>query len=163
LEIIHEDIIKLIVRKTGDDPLYVHIYNLGPSWQIDGLIDNDGGGDYTIILPKTKLDFLSGYEEFEIEMTVPQFLVDKGQNHCEDILKVFLTSQPTSFAPLMLPKIPTSTKDIGGIIRGSHDLSGFLAGLSKPLRGAQDHVTSEDWACMTFLIRTAAKHIECVY
>jgi len=38
-------------------------------------------------------------------MTVPLAFKEKGERQCDDIIKVIVTSQPTSFVSLELPKL----------------------------------------------------------
>ena len=126
--------------KEGHD-LYLHPFNMGSSWQVE----NISGGDY-IVLPPPKTHFqtrafkagTTGVWEKKLKMTFPSALKEKGKDYCDDIIKIFVTRQPTSFLSLELPKLDnvrTSAKS------GAH-------------RGASDSHMTEDWDTVTFRIRT---------
>jgi hypothetical protein len=90
-----------------------------------------------------------------LQMTVPEYFRDRGQCECEDVIKVFVTSKPTSFAPFMLPKIPVSAEKVDKSVRGDHNqLSELLSGLATPIRGAADGISDEQWAAQSFVVRT---------
>jgi hypothetical protein len=148
LDVNHEGELSLTVRNTNDKPLYLYIYDLGPSWQIDSLICDNGGGDYKVMHPKKE-------EIMMLQMTVPDCLRDRGQCECEDVIKVFVTSKPTSFAPFMLPKIPIPAEKDDRSVRGDRNqLSELLSGLATPIRGEADGISDEQWACQSFVVRT---------
>jgi len=85
-------------------------------------------------------------------MEVPEFLQSQGKKRCEDIVKVFITSKPTSFPSMVLPEISDT---LGGVVRGSGDqLSNFLLELTTCFRG-QDHTAHEEWISQNFIICTA--------
>jgi hypothetical protein len=156
-DIKHNDKLSLVVQNAGDKPLYLHIYNLGPSWQINGLICDDGGGDYKVVLPKDDMKGHTGKEEMTLQMTVPETFRDRGQYQCEDIVKIFITSKPSSFSALVLPKIPIAAGALDGPVRGDHNrLSKFLSGLAIPFRGAEDDISDEEWVTRQFVVRTVA-------
>jgi hypothetical protein len=144
----HEGELSLTVQSTNDRPLYLYTYDLGPSWQIDSLICDDGGGDYKVIYPKKE-------EIMTLQMTVPECLRDRGQCECEDVIKVFVTSKPTSFAPFILPKIPVPAEKVDRFVRGTRNqLSELLSGLATPIRGAADSISDEQWIVQSFVVRT---------
>ncbi|KAF2189924.1 hypothetical protein K469DRAFT_561550, partial [Zopfia rhizophila CBS 207.26] len=68
----------------------------------------------------------------------PKALREKGAKHCDDIIKVFSTSQPTSFLSLELP-------ELGELMERSE--------FSKH-RGTGGYSLSEDWIALSFRIRT---------
>jgi hypothetical protein len=155
LDVKHNDELNFTIQNTNDKPLYLHIYNLGPSWQINGLIPNDGGGDYKVVLPKNNMNGHTGEKKITLQMTVPEPFRDRGEHVCEDIVKFFITSRPSSFAALVLPKILISGKDLDGPLRGNHNkLSEFLSELATPFRGTEDGILDEEWITRNFVIRT---------
>jgi hypothetical protein len=94
-------------------------------------------------------------EIITLQMTVPECLRDRGQCECEDVIKVFVTSKPTSFAPFMLPKIPTSAEKVDRFVRvNRNQLSELLSGLATPIRGAADGISDEQWAAQSFVVCT---------
>jgi hypothetical protein len=148
LDVNHEGELSLIVQNTNDKPLYLYIYDLGPSWQIDSVICDDGGGDFKVVPPKKE-------EIMTLQMTVPESLRDRGQCECEDVIKVFVTSMPTSFTPFILPKISISAEKVGRSVLGDRNhLSELLSSLATPIRGAADGISDEQWAARNFVVRT---------
>jgi hypothetical protein len=155
LDVNHADELSLTVQNLSDKPLYVAIFDLGPSWQIASLICEDGGGDYIVVPPKNDMIGNTGKTKIEWAMIVPDSFWKQGQNHCEDVMKVFVTNKPTSFAPLVLSKIPISVENVDRSVRGDHNqLSKFLSGLATPFRGAEDDIPDEEWVTRNFVIRT---------
>jgi hypothetical protein len=152
LEVKHNDHIELMVRNNSDKPLYLHIYDMGPSWQIENLLY----GEYEVVLPKNDKKGFSGESKKKMSMTVPDSLRNKGQYQCEDIIKVFITSMPTSFTRLVLDRIPASQEDLAKPVRGDPNrLPGFLSDLAMTtFRGG---VGAEEWASQNFVIRTVAE------
>lgn len=70
-------------------------------------------------------------------------------------MKVFITSRPTSFAPLVLPKIPISVENVYAPVRGDYSqLSKFLSELATPFRGAGGGISDDEWVTRNFVIRT---------
>ena len=127
-------------RKGGKD-LYLYIYNMGACWDIENIVR----GGYDVIPPygsnQDDEDFNQGTDgewSKDIEMTIPPEIIDRGQDHCDDIVKIFLTLQPTSFDLLELPEI--------GELVEEHRTSGS--------RGKGGNYLSEDWAALSFCIRT---------
>jgi hypothetical protein len=160
LRLKHHGDVTFIAENTSDATIYVHMYNLGPLWQIENLIDNNGGGDYKEVYPKNERERQSGQMKRTIEMTVPECLLSRGQDSCEDILKVFITSNPTSFSALTMGRIPLLVEEIeGGRTDYNHynGMSEFLAKLDKPSRGVDDNILDELWTTRNFLIRTTAE------
>lgn len=93
-------------------------------------------------------------------MRVPDWLRDLGARHCEDVVKVFVTTKLTSFPSLILPEIPLHVRHHGGVLRYDDELSTFLTDLTAPLRG-QDDLGQEAWATQNFIIRTKVNENEC--
>ena len=44
----------MVAQNTSDKPLYLYTCDLGPSWQIDSLICDNGGRDYKVVHPKKR-------------------------------------------------------------------------------------------------------------
>lgn len=146
VDVSHEAKIRLTVRNANDKPLYLYIIWLGPLWQIDDLICNDGGGDYKVLLPMQA-------ERYNLQMTVPRLLRDRGQYQCEDVIKVFVTSKPTSFAPLCLPKIPLSIDDVDDFMRDNNQLAEFLSDLATR-RDGESSISDCQWTTRKFVLHT---------
>lgn len=129
------------VQNVGSRTLYIHIYDMCPRWQIQNIVR----GGYHILPPQKPLEGYSGTLKTKLRTKLPPDLEETGQEVCEDVLKVFITSRPMSFLSLELPKLG-----------GPH---GEVKGLS-PSRISSDNVVddlAEDWAALGFVIRISAK------
>lgn len=86
-------------------------------------------------------------------MSVPDPLIKQGCNQCEDIFKVFVTSQSVSFSSLCVSRI-TATSDLVDPLRGKHgQLSQLLADLKGSLRGDGHSGADGAWATRSFIVR----------
>ncbi|KAI1086078.1 caspase domain-containing protein [Rostrohypoxylon terebratum] len=114
----------------GDKPLYLAVFNFTPSWKIVNLVSGSGGGDFMVVQPRDEEK--NGKETIQLQMEVPMPLQDRGEMHCEDIVKVFITNKPTSFPSMVLPEIPLRCKEVCGRVRGGggDQLSKFLSELT---------------------------------
>ncbi|KAL9609951.1 MAG: hypothetical protein Q9167_005324 [Letrouitia subvulpina] len=131
IEVRHGSIVELVMKNVGETDLYVHVYSLGPFWQIKGLLYSS----YESI-PKCNPDLgFKGMSSKKIRMAVPPAM--SGYGSCEDIIKVFVTSQPTSFDSLELPNL---------------DELGKASVRDRISRPSNDR--SEDWVALNFPIRT---------
>jgi hypothetical protein len=135
------------VENTSDKPLYMALFNFTPLWGILNLVSANGGGEYWILSQKEKL-------EVPLQMTVPEYLQSLGETRCEDIVKIFITSRPTSFPSMILPKIAPSADNLGRGVCDDEPLSKFLSELVTHFRGQDDQLNGE-WATRNFIIRTA--------
>ena len=131
IEVRHGSIVELVMKNVGETALYVHMYNLGPFWQVKGFLH----ASYEAI-PERNHDLgFTGMSSKKIRMTVPPAM--SGYGSCEDIMKVFVTSQPTSFDLLELPNLD----ELGKTKIGDR--------MSRP----SNHGL-EDWVALNFPIRT---------
>ncbi|OAQ64686.1 caspase [Pochonia chlamydosporia 170] len=125
LEVEHSDKVELIFENKGTTELCFYIYALGPLWQIQNIL----WASREIVQPqhifKTKL-----------KMEVPTEMRGRGINTCEDVIKIFITRQPTSFEVLELPKC------------------GELRPVKGTTRTELSRNLSDDWAALNFPIRT---------
>ena len=131
VEVQHGDIVELIMKNVGKTTLYIYVYNLGPLWQVKGMSPE--------IIPERHHDCdskFTGMASKKIKMTVPPTMKDYGS--CEDIIKVFVTSQPTSFDLLELPNLD----ELGKTNVGDRT--------DRP-----DNDELEDWVALSFPIRTS--------
>jgi hypothetical protein len=137
VEMEHDDRLELIVENKGDKELYLYVYNLGSCWQIENILR----GSYDVIPAKQNDRAFTGLLTKKLKMMVPPEMRDKGHRQCKDLIKVFVTSQPTSFDLLELPKlgepVNKNTTSRTGRDGGSH--------------------SSEDWATVNFPICTSLK------
>ena len=118
----------------GRKKLYVYIYNLGPRWEITNICR----ATYLTVPPRNITNGFTGQMRKTMKLVVPHEVKESGQHHCEDIIKVFVTSEATSFSLFELPKL-------GGIASARLVSTGVCRG---------DEDTTEDWATFNFQIRT---------
>ena len=118
-------------------PIYVYAFAMNCfDWEIEDLLK----ASRDVIPPKE-----SRYGNCEVgaagafNMRI-DFGLDEGQESCEDIVKVFITTQPTSFATIAMPKL------------------GLRASYEEPvLRKKRGGRESEDWAALTFRVRVVER------
>jgi len=131
IEVRHGNIVELVMKNVGETALYVHVYNLGPFWQVKGFLH----ASYESI-PKRNHDLgFTGMSSKKIRMTVSPAM--SGYGSCEDIIKVFATSQPTSFDSLELSNLDGLGK----------------ANVGDRMCRPSNHGV-EDWVALNFPIRT---------
>jgi hypothetical protein len=147
LEVKHGEELLLVVQNKGDRPLYLHIYDLKPSWQIQNILR----GEYQTLLPKNPKGLFSGVDKKKLKMTVPEFLTNRGQLWSEDVIKIFITLTPTSFAGMVLDELPTSLRKEephpGGKPR-------ILPAQAKTRDGEGGNEGPNDWTTRNFRVRT---------
>lgn len=142
------------VENLGGRPLYLAIFDFKPSWQITNLVSQAGGGDYMIVQPRGEDG--AGKEEIWLKMHVPESLKSRSDKRCEDIVKIFITSKPTSFPSMVLPELSLHAETLTRTAPGSDSqLLKFLSELATPFRD-QDHA-QEEWATQNFIICTIAE------
>lgn len=129
IEVQHDTILNIVMENKGEMTLYIHVYDLGPCWEINGIFC----GTYATIPARNP--YFTGISRTQIKMKVPPVL--REYRSCEDVIKVFITSQPTSFSSLELP--------IFDVLPKTHDKDR----ISEP-----DDYKSEDWVALNFPIRT---------
>lgn len=130
IEVQHDDIVELVMKNVGETALYVYVYNLGPLWQVKGMSHE--------VIPERNHDRewkFTGISSKRIRMTIPPAMSD--YRLCENIIKIFVTSQPTSFDSLELPNIDELGKTT----------------IEDRINRPDDH-ESKDWVAFNFPIRT---------
>ena len=137
IEVNHEDRVHLRVENKGNRDLYVFVYYLGSRWQIQNVLR----GTYEVVPPLSSDLGFTGLLKKKIVMKVPAEMVEKGHDYCEDIIKVIVTSRPTSFDMIELPKLGTTR----AVAKGLKIEQG---------RGGKE---AEDWMAFDFSVRTKLK------
>jgi hypothetical protein len=141
IEVEEGESLQLIVENNSTRyALCVHVYSMGASWEVGNILR----ADYEVVPPPLSNKSRewrkgsSGTWSKKLKMTVPSEIREQGKRHCDDIIKVILTSQPTSFLSLELPEL------------------GECVGRQKPSkdRATGSFSSSEDWAALSFRIRT---------
>lgn len=126
----HGNVVELIMKNVEEIALYVYVYNLGSLWQIKKIChefifkrNHDRDRKFTKIYSK--------------KMKMIVLLAMNDYRSCENIIKVFVTSQPTFFDSLELSNIDELNKTI-----------------VEDKTNRPDNHESEDWVTFNFPIRT---------
>ncbi|KAN0079701.1 hypothetical protein V8E54_004915 [Elaphomyces granulatus] len=120
----------LRVQNKHESSLFVYVFAMSCSdWEIEDMMKASRG----VIPPKGSRHGLEVEATGAFKMKIG-FWLDEGQESCEEIVKVFITTQPTSFTTLAMPKLG---------LRGSY---------AKPVLSAK-RGKSEDWVAVTFRVR----------
>lgn len=144
------------VENSGLNPLYLAIFNFTPSWQISNLVSDSGGGEFLVVPPRE--GEAKGKKRLRLQMKVPQAIRLRGENQCEDIVKIFITNRPTSFPSMILPDISIHITDLETPVRGSGDqLSTVISDLTRGFCDQGDDLVHERWATRNFIIITVAE------
>lgn len=157
LEVEENDMLKLEVRNEGDSCLYVYIFDMTPCWQVKDLVSSG----HIALPPKQESNGYSGLLSKKLQMTIPDSLKKVGKEECEDIVKIFVTHQPTFFSILELDKLSISSETLRGTRAVSQNqLSMFFSGMEDfQFRGGVRETLLEQWEAQNFRIRTVATHI----
>lgn len=159
LDVHDGDKVVLTVQNLGNQPLYMALFDLGQSWQIDDLISGSGEGDSIVVPPRNDKTKHPGTREIMLETTISESLKNQDQHECEDIFKAFITNKPSSFTTFQLPKLHTSAEDLKEPLRGAHNqLSEFLTRLPGARRGEENNGL-DSWTTRSFIVHTVAERI----
>lgn len=150
----HGGIWGFTAENMSDKPLYMAIFNFNPSWEVSNLVLSSGGDSYMVLPPRTEEG--NRTTEIKLQMEVPPNLQELGLTHCEDVVKVFVTSKPTSFPMMLLPEIQLVSGKVTEHIRRRHDVSLFLSELDTKFRGHRDGGEAQ-WATRNFIIQTVVE------
>ncbi|KAM0235001.1 hypothetical protein ACHAP5_009863 [Fusarium lateritium] len=126
---------ELIIHNNSPRELYLYVFNLGPLWQVEDIHHTSSE-----VIPA--LDPSQGFNNRfskKLRTMVPPEMEANGLLQCEDTLKIFVTSHPTSFDLLELPKIGHSPKKQA---TKSRDRSGKEC--------------AEEWVALNFSLRTSS-------
>ncbi|KAF3911251.1 Metacaspase-1B [Arthrobotrys entomopaga] len=149
---------ELTVTNTGSDPLYIAIFNFRPSYEICNMAAEACEGEYFQVPPEGPT--ISNDIKLILEMEVPEFIKAAGTIQSEDIVKMFVTSKPTSFPRMLLPPLigAESCGDGGGDTRNNggnaNALSLFIENFRGSFTGSTRDKDQGHWVTQNFLIRT---------
>ncbi|KAJ4311991.1 hypothetical protein N0V94_007673 [Neodidymelliopsis sp. IMI 364377] len=138
IEVRHDSVIQLVIKNMGQHTAYIHVYNLGPLWQVKGILY----ASYEVIPERSRDSGFTGITSKKIRMTVPPAMNECGS--CNDVVKVFVTSQPTSFDWFELPSLDELGKTT------------IQNRTNRP-----DYDEAEAWVALNFPIRTTLE--KCSY
>jgi caspase domain-containing protein len=136
-----------------DQTLYYTILNLTPLKRVFNLYPGDR--DYFSVPPKGP--HFHGDDSFQIEMKIPKSLQDDAESQSDDVLKLFISTEPTSFNMLELPALSEVVQSPN---RGEPKaLLSFLESLESDGLISQDSGGSRGkevrkWTCRNYIVRT---------
>ncbi|KAL8720900.1 MAG: hypothetical protein Q9225_002318 [Loekoesia sp. 1 TL-2023] len=153
-----DDILTLHIGNLGEEDIYVSLFELSSSYEVKDLLQGDKfqtvAGKWTQQIAKIRnmKEPLSKITS-EIRSSVPIEFKERGLFHCDDIIKVFITSRPSLFAQFQLPRItdPDWRHKFGDILDKSRKKRRDLvdAQTYNPLEG--------DWWTQNFCIHTVSQ------
>jgi hypothetical protein len=129
------------VQNKGDQTIYIHIYDMGPRWNIQNIVSHE----YHVLPPRKPLEGYPGTLRTKFRMKLPPELEEAGHEVCEDVFKVFITTRQTSFLSLELPRLGQSVPELKEL---SH---------SRVSSGNIEDDMTEDWAALAFAVWISAK------
>lgn len=106
IELNNQDRIWWEIESKGATPLYVHLYSLGKHPEVANILN---APNEIIPVPDEELAFNGLYKK-KLKATIPGQMLQRGQTKCEDVVKVFLTTQPGNFAFLERARIGSSAR-----------------------------------------------------
>ncbi|KAF2823977.1 hypothetical protein CC86DRAFT_237332, partial [Ophiobolus disseminans] len=133
----HKEDIRLILRNYGTKSLFFTIYDMRPSWEVCNLLRASHKE-----IPPPKPGDQCFQQSIKITMEVPEWVIEKGLQACDDFIKVFVTPESTLFDSLELPKLGEAKKKTSP--NRNHDKQYHLTSLEQ-----------EDWAALTFHIHVS--------
>ncbi|KAJ3464228.1 hypothetical protein MRS44_009014 [Fusarium solani] len=113
----NEQILCLSIVNNGEDPVFVHILYLSGDWEIKNLLANENTRLFSDSTITGEQDLTEKRIELVVRMTIPEHNILRGIHSCDDIFKVFVTTQPAPFAhlsavrPLLRGRRPKSKTD----------------------------------------------------
>ena len=132
IEVNEGDRVEMVITNRAACNLFLSTYNLGPSWQVE----NIERATFTMMaaakVGDDRLSTTIRSEVRKLQMRIPDN-IRKRYRSCSDIVKVFVTSYPTSFDLLELPKLGEPFGIINQTNRTPHGdkyLKGEWVGLS---------------------------------
>jgi hypothetical protein len=142
IKVTHDDIVVLEIRNHGGSDYYAHIYDLGPTWQVE----NCFRASHHTIPGRDSRSATSGVVRKKIRMSVPSDMLANGLEQCVDVIKVFITTKPTNFATLEMPKVGASRK-----------MDAASAPTTAVLTSGSQSEISDDWLALNFELHTVRK------
>ncbi|EEU39020.1 uncharacterized protein NECHADRAFT_81607 [Fusarium vanettenii 77-13-4] len=112
----NEEQVCLSIVNNGKAPVFVHILYLSEDWEIKNLLANENTRLFSDSTVTGEQDLTEKQIELVVRMTIPEQNILRGIHSCDDIFKVFVTTQPAPFAYLsavrpLLRGSPTKIED----------------------------------------------------
>ncbi|EMD88400.1 hypothetical protein COCC4DRAFT_65190 [Bipolaris maydis ATCC 48331] len=147
LQLSEHNRVSIRVQNLCGKPLYFAILNLTSCWEIVNVLSEGGEGGFMVIPPHQ-------VEECELEMEIPEELKAQDIRSCQDVLKIFITSQPTSFASQLLPKL------IGCSSGSRSRMSEYIKRMRNSIHQLADSnrnlsQNTEYWSTQDFIVKTS--------
>ncbi|KAJ4204945.1 hypothetical protein NW759_014754 [Fusarium solani] len=141
----HGQTLLITFRNLTRHALYLGIFIFTQLWEIRNLASEKGQDLCLAVPPRSPTD--TGKMELPLTMTVPDELRNGADGQTEDIIKIFITSQPFVFPGLMLPRLGCEPGNRG-------ELDPFTR-LLQDLQGKDDREDRKcEWATRSYLVRT---------
>lgn len=156
LNVKHEFTLNLTFQNLSDRTLYLIIFGLNSSWQIDFFACNFEKNEFMTMLSKNDKFEHNDKTKIKWNMNVSKFFKNMRQCQCENILKIFVISKASSFATMMLFKISKFVNALDKFMRNENydQLSFFFSKLKTDfLRNAKNDSLNEKWIFRNFLIQ----------
>lgn len=96
----NEEEICLFIVNNGDYPVFVHILYLSGDWKIENLLEVQNTQLSSESTVTGERDLKERQIKLDVRMLVPEQNITRGIHSCDDIFKVFVTTQPAPFAHL---------------------------------------------------------------
>ncbi|KAI8666355.1 hypothetical protein NCS57_00860000 [Fusarium keratoplasticum] len=96
----NEEQIRLSIVNNGENPVFVHILYLSGDWEIENLLANENTRLFSDSTITGEQDITQRQIELVVRMMIPEQNILRGIHTCDDIFKVFVTTQPAPFAHL---------------------------------------------------------------
>lgn len=145
LQVDHEKFLNFTFKNLDTRPKYLTVFDFKASWEVLNLVSAAREGGFLTVLPTNPAYRDDGTLKLPLQM-----ISNQGSLQTEDVLKFFVTSQPTAFPAMVLP--PISDHDF----RKPEKLIELLRGLD--VKRGNDH---ESWTTRTFLARTSSPELMC--
>ncbi|TGO15143.1 hypothetical protein BPAE_0591g00030 [Botrytis paeoniae] len=136
VEVKDGDKLYLHVDNRRDHDLYIYIYSLGPFWNVENAL----GANHVVIQSSPRNNVARDWKK-GLRIQAPDDIKHQERYQYEEIVKVFFTSQLTSFASLELP-------ELGKPMRGGRPLTDRATGRDGP---------PENWAAVNFRFHVSSK------
>ncbi|KAF5012642.1 hypothetical protein FDECE_1273 [Fusarium decemcellulare] len=144
----HGEPFELQFKNLDTVPKYLAVLDFDCSWEVSNPIFCGGEGYGLTIGPKDNWN--SGEKAIPLKMVVPSEVLDRGQQHVDDTIKIFITSRPTMFPAALLPQL--GHDDLRDHQNSIKLIKERIWGLSEMRGGGEG-----SWSTQTFFLRTKSK------
>ncbi|KAF3035092.1 hypothetical protein E8E12_002500 [Didymella heteroderae] len=144
INVMHGEKITFSFTNTGEERLYVGIFDLSTSWQVSAMTSTG----FKII--PAREGSKNGTARVTMQMEVPEYFNGVTSHQCEDHIKFLISNTATHFR-WALPTIFETIQATNESHRGEDNgLQASLAGFLGEFRGSQEG----KWATRSFFVRT---------